>query len=749
MALALRAELGDPALNGVKRDLVDVGVQVLAVENLVALLVDDLALSVHDVVVVEDVLTHGKVDFLNLALGALNGLGDHLCLNRHVVRHLVLGHHRRDAIHTVAAEQAHEVVLEREIELGLARIALTAGAASELVVDTTGLVALGADHAQAAGLLDALLLGGARRAGALKGLNVGLLDLVDLRGVELAAQKPREALGGNLGRIVGKKHLLDCLGVELEAEPAHFFASKLLGVAAKQDIGTTASHVRRDGNSALATRLGNDLRLTLVELGVEDVVLDSALGKNARELLGILDGDGTDQARLTLGVTLLDVGGNGSELCVDRAVHEIVMIHSLDRLIGRDHLNGDVIDLAELRVLGHGGTGHAGELVIHEEVVLESDGGERLVLLANDHAFLGLDGLVQALGVAPALHNAAGELIDNLDLAVDNNILLVAVEHVLRLQRLLKMVDELTRDVGIDVFDAQVRLDLLQAFVGGRDGVLGLIHLEVDVRRKTADGTSEVLISARGLGAGARDNKRGAGLIDKNGVCLVDDGVVVAALNSLVRSGDHVVAKIIEAKLGVRAVGDVGLIGGLLEVELHAVLDEADLHAQEAVDAAHPLRVALRKVIVDGNDVHALARDGVEIAGERGDKRLALAGLHLGNGPLVQGDAADNLNIEVAQARDATRGLPHRGKCLRKQVIKRLASLIALAEELCLASELLIRHGFELGLKVVNHLGDFLVFLELFIRANREQLGKEVGHMGSPSNLKRISLTIHLFHFNH
>ena len=136
--------------------------------------------------------------------------------------------------------------------------------------------------------------------------------------------------------------------------------------------------------------------------------------------------------------------------------------------------------------------------------------------------------------------------------------------------------------------------------------------------------------------------------------------------------------------------------------------------------------------------MHALARDGVEIAGERGDKRLALAGLHLGNGPLVQGDAADNLNIEVAQARDATRGLPHRGKCLREQVIKRLASLIALAEELCLASELLIRHGFELGLKVVNHLGDFLVFLELFIRANREQLGKEVGHMGSPSNLKRI-----------
>ena len=165
---------------------------------------------------------------------------------------------------------------------------------------------------------------------------------------------------------------------------------------------------------------------------------------------------------------------------------------------------------------------------------------------------------------------------------------------------------------------------------------------------------------------------------------------MVATLDSLVCAGNHVVAEIVKAELGVRAVGDVSLIGGLLEVELHAVLNKADPHAEEAVDAAHPFRVALRKVIVDGNDVHALARDSVEIAGERRDKGLAFAGLHLGNGSLVQGNAADDLNIEVTQARDTARGLPHRGKSLREQIIKGLAGLIALAKELCLASELLI-----------------------------------------------------------
>jgi len=55
----------------------------------------------------------------------------------------------------------------------------------------------------------------------------------------------------------------------------------------EQDVGTTASHVGCDGNGALAARLGHDLCLALVILGVEDVMLDSALLENAGEALGV------------------------------------------------------------------------------------------------------------------------------------------------------------------------------------------------------------------------------------------------------------------------------------------------------------------------------------------------------------------------------------------------------------------------------------------------------------------------------
>ena len=42
--------------------------------------------------------------------------------------------------------------------------------------------------------------------------------------------------------------------------------------------------------------------------------------------------------------------------------------------------------------------------------------------------------------------------------------------------------------------------------------------------------------------------------------------------------------------------------------------DDAGRQAEEAVEPAHPLGVALGEVVVDGDDVHALARERVQVA---------------------------------------------------------------------------------------------------------------------------------------
>jgi hypothetical protein len=128
--------------------------EVLALEDLVAALVDHLALLVHHLVVLEDVLADLGVLRLDGGLRTLDGLGDHLRLDR-----LVLLEAAHRPLQRAGGEEPHQLVVEAEEEPALTRVALTAGTAAQLVVDAAGVVALGADHVEAAELTHLLALG--------------------------------------------------------------------------------------------------------------------------------------------------------------------------------------------------------------------------------------------------------------------------------------------------------------------------------------------------------------------------------------------------------------------------------------------------------------------------------------------------------------------------------------------------------------------------------------------------------------
>ena len=161
----------------------------------------------------------------------------------------------------------------------------------------------------------------------------------------------------------------------------------------------------------------------------------------------------------------------------------------------------------------------------------------------------------------------------------------------------------------------------------------------------------------------------------------------------------HVVAQVVEAELVVGAVGDVGGVGDLPLGVVQLVLDDADGHAEEAVDPAHPLGVAAGQVVVDGDDVNALALERVQVGRQRGDERLAFAGLHLGDLALVEHGAADQLHVEVPHVEHAAAGLAHDGEGLGQQVVERLAVGEALAELGGLAAQLLVGERLERGLE--------------------------------------------------
>ena len=148
---ALRHQLVDDLRAHVGHGLADI----VVAHHVDALLEDDLALIVHHVVVLEHVLARVEVARLDLLLRLLQrlvdpGMRDGLAfLQAQLLQH---------AVHAVRAEDAHQVVFEGQVELGTAGVALAARAATQLVVDAPALVALGADHVEAAGFQRLLLL---------------------------------------------------------------------------------------------------------------------------------------------------------------------------------------------------------------------------------------------------------------------------------------------------------------------------------------------------------------------------------------------------------------------------------------------------------------------------------------------------------------------------------------------------------------------------------------------------------------
>ncbi len=171
----------------------------------------------------------------------------------------------------------------------------------------------------------------------------------------------------------------------------------LLPVAAQHDIGSAARHVGGDGYGLGRAGLGDDLSLAGMVLSVEHLVLDALRVKEAGKLLGVLDRDGSDKDRPALAYLLDDVLDDSLVLVLVIKVDRVRIVDSDHRPVGRDDHGVEAVDLLELVGLGISSSGHAGQLLVEAEVVLEGDGGEGLVLCVDLDALLRLDRLVESL----------------------------------------------------------------------------------------------------------------------------------------------------------------------------------------------------------------------------------------------------------------------------------------------------------------------------------------------------------------
>src|SRR5690606_27248001 len=112
IGVPLSGVLVDDLVDDILKELLDAILQVIALEDVTAVTVDRLTLTVQHVVVLEHVLADLSVARLHLRLGAADGTADDLRFDRQVVWHVAATH---DRLSCARIEQAHQVIRQREV----------------------------------------------------------------------------------------------------------------------------------------------------------------------------------------------------------------------------------------------------------------------------------------------------------------------------------------------------------------------------------------------------------------------------------------------------------------------------------------------------------------------------------------------------------------------------------------------------------------------------------------------------------
>ncbi len=156
---------------------------------------------------------------------------------------------------------------------------------------------------------------------------------------------------------------------------------------------------------------------------------------------------------------------------------------------------------------------------------------------------------------------------------------------------------------------------------------------------------------------------------------------------------------------------------------------------ERVVDRLHPFGVAAGQVVVDRDEVDAASGERVEEDGERGGEGLALAGLHLGDGAVVQDHATDQLNVEVALAERAATRLAGQRKGLGQEIVERLPVAGSLAQRVGLDPQLVVAEKLHLRLDLADRGSPLLVRLELAALPDAQRAGDHVPRGGHRSRV--------------
>ena len=156
-----------------------------------------------------------------------------------------------------------------------------------------------------------------------------------------------------------------------------------LGVSPQLDVRSPARHVGGYGHRTPGPRLGDDHGLPGVVFGVQHLVADAAPGEHPGQQLRFFDGHRPHQHGLAFFVDLPDLIADGLEFVRFVQVDQVILVRPDNGAVGGDDDHVQVVDLAELLGLRVRRAGHAGDLFVHPEKILEGHSGQGPVPLRH------------------------------------------------------------------------------------------------------------------------------------------------------------------------------------------------------------------------------------------------------------------------------------------------------------------------------------------------------------------------------
>ena len=155
----------------------------------------------------------------------------------------------------------------------------------------------------------------------------------------------------------------------------------------------------------------------------------------------------------------------------------------------------------------------------------------------------------------------------------------------------------------------------------------------------------------------------------------------------------HVVAQIIKTKFIVGSIGNVrGVVDPLLLRALARTWNnKSDIESEPTMNSSHPLRVTACQIVVHRDEVHAFARQAIEICRQGRDQGLTFTRFHFGNPAEVQCRPAHHLHVVVALPNDTLCTFANDGKSFDQKVVEGFTSLEPGTEFGSLATQCVVR----------------------------------------------------------